>query len=403
MKTFNERHLKHLLDYDPDMVISKEGVDFRRKFRPLLTGVIALTNPLRLIVEKKEYKKNESNRPIIYVCCHGFKADLQNVIPTIKDGGYILFGNIDLFYHTLDGFMAWLFGVLLVNRYDRKSQKVAKSKMNKAIEYGDNIIIFPEATWNLSENKLLEPFHWGFYDVALENNSLIVPVVTQKVGRKCYSRELTPIDIQNLNFRDEQEYNEFIEQQYKAIHRYCEYAVNICCIDNYYKRYSEFLSVTEIVLQVDKNCRELIAREHSQTEIDRFTEETGKILNQIKQIKTEDTIEDEHIVELLSLVKHAIFRLVQVKKEAVVSRISDIIATEKYEMIMAHPNDEEDKKRVGYHKEKMRDENGSIYYQIQHYDGLYESWDKYINDIIRGTRFFYLEDEKTTVYKDRLL
>ena len=180
----NNNFLKYMLDNDEDKTISKKGIIVRNKIRPLLWKVLALSNNLDLIIEKNEFKG--SNRPVIYLASHAFKDDAVNTVLTAKCNAYIVVGNIDLFFNTLDGFFLWLYGAQLVDRYDKKSKHSMKNKMNRVIEYGNDILIYPEATWNLSPNKLMYNLHWGFYDVAQKNNAVVVPIITYKVGKKCY-------------------------------------------------------------------------------------------------------------------------------------------------------------------------------------------------------------------------
>ena len=157
----NNSFLKYMSDNNPENTISKNGVMVRNKIRPLLWKMLALSNKLKLEIEKKEFKGTD--RPVIYIASHSFKDDAVNTVLTAKCNAYFVVGNIDLFYNTLDGFFLWLYGSQLVDRYDKESRNAMKSKMNKVIDYGSNILIFPEATWNLSPNKLMYNLHWGFY------------------------------------------------------------------------------------------------------------------------------------------------------------------------------------------------------------------------------------------------
>ena len=46
-------------------------------------------------------------------------------------------------------------------------------------------MIFPEGTWNTSENLLLLPFHKGVIDIAKESSAVIVPVVLDYDKKSC--------------------------------------------------------------------------------------------------------------------------------------------------------------------------------------------------------------------------
>lgn len=70
-------------------------------------------------------------------------------------------------------------GLILVNKEDRESRKNAKLDMIHHLLNGHSVVVFPEATWNLSPNKLHLPLNWGFLDVARKADVPVVPVVDE--------------------------------------------------------------------------------------------------------------------------------------------------------------------------------------------------------------------------------
>lgn len=361
------RRLKYLLSYDPDVSMSKRGSKVRKTIRPAITGILSLANPLKLIIDKKEYKKNESQRPIIYVCSHGFKDDLQNVIATIRDDAYILFGNIDLFYHTFDGIMAWIYGLQLVNRYDKESQHAGKAKMNRMIEYGNNIILFPEATWNLSDNLLILPLHGGFFDVAMKHNALVVPVVTHKVGKKCYTSELAPYDVCQPSEYD-------FDTMFNKIVQYLEKAENMPV-------YGTSLSRT-VQKRIKELLRDLLSRDGERSQIVEYARQMAEaLLADIAELRAEDEPINELESGTINTAMKYLKRVANIRKEVMVSNVRDILATEKYRMLVEHPDNTYDEPSKS----------------------IYESWKDYLADTIAGTPFFYPKEESTTIYKDPLL
>lgn len=59
----------------------------------------------------------------------------------------------------------------------------SKRAMAAYLSKGCSILMFPEGTWNLTENQLMLPMKWGVMDVAKETGAQIVPTVLE------YSRE----------------------------------------------------------------------------------------------------------------------------------------------------------------------------------------------------------------------
>lgn len=360
----NNSFLKYMSDNNPENTISKNGVMVRNKIRPLLWKMLALSNKLKLEIEKKEFKG--TNRPVIYIASHSFKDDAVNTVLTAKCNAYFVVGNIDLFYNTLDGFFLWLYGSQLVDRYDKESRNAMKSKMNKVIEYGSNILIFPEATWNLSPNKLMYNLHWGFYEIAKENNALVVPIITYKVGNKCYSRMLDGIDVNDVTLED-------IDLIIKKLNKYINKANDILIFDGvqYLSIKNELVNIKNIVSELNNKQNE----NDFNNLLNQISSMCLKVVNDIKCLLNE---ENEHV---LKVVINYLQRMTTIEKEVVTERIRDIMATEKFDMISKHPDN------------TFKECSSSIY----------EEWDKYLEETIKATPYFYLEPEKTTECTDKLI
>lgn len=100
-----------------------------------------------------------------------------------------------------------------------------------------------------------------------------------------------------------------------------------------------------------------------------------KVVNDIKCLLNE---ENEHV---LKVVINYLQRMTTIEKEVVTERIRDIMATEKFDMISKHPDN------------TFKERSSSIY----------EEWDKYLEETIKATPYFYLEPEKTTECTDKLI
>ncbi len=365
------RPLEYMMDNDPDKTLTKTASAIRKKYRSLFIKVLGLSNKLKLTVEKDTLNREKlpKDRPVIYVACHGFKDDVLNTILTVNDKeSYIVFGNIDLFYHTFDGLGLWIYGSQLVNRYDRESKNAMKKKMEKMIDLGNNIIIFSEATWNLSPNELIGGLHGGFYDVAIKKNAIIVPVLTHKVGKKCYSRILDYVDPKELTLEDTQ----YIEL---LMNNYINKAIDL----NIYKEHS-FINIKDSLNGILKQISEL----KQITDLDNRIHIINNILNNANNIVDQfdkKDFDDDLLQDAYNLIIKYIKRISIIKKEVMSKKIRDILATEKYEMIEEHPD-------YSYMKDGV---------------DMYEAWDMYLDDTIKGTPYFYPEPEKTTSFRDPLV
>lgn len=365
-----EKNLKYMMSNNAEETLSERGSNIRKKIRPLFLKFLKLGNKLKLVIEKNEFQKTD--RPVIYVASHGFKDDVLNTILSLKDDAYIVFGNIDLFFKTFDGLCLWIYGTQLVNRYDKASRNAMKKKMDRILKLGNNIVIFPEATWNLSPNRLMENLHWGFYEVASKNNALIVPVVTHKVGNKCFSRILSSMDLKEIDVYD-------VKSIAAVMKKYIDKAYDLLI-------YTDFPSfetrkiIDSIKSAVGKltSCSTIEQAKMEISNVEILTSRAGVRINELKdEIGSDEKLENA----AFQLISKLVSRTGTAKKEIFVNMVRDIMALEKYDMILKNPD-------CSY----MRDGKS-----------VYEAWDDYIKDTISATPYFYPESEKTTLFKDELI
>lgn len=196
IKEWENPFLKFLLRDEPEKTISRFGIKFRRGIFPLIAYVGRRLYGLKLfIVDKQEIPKN---RPVIFACTHGFKEDFLASLLTVGEDFYVLFGNRKQALKSIDGFCAFVTGMILVDRFDKESRRASKMKMIYALECGAKVGIFPEGTWNNSPNKLVLNLYPGILEVAKATNAWIVPVATLKGNNGVYSSIGQAIDSKQL-------------------------------------------------------------------------------------------------------------------------------------------------------------------------------------------------------------
>lgn len=358
--------LQYMMSNNPEKTLTEKSDKIRKKIRPYFYNFLKLGNKLKLITDKKEIVKTE--RPIIYVASHGFKDDVLNTVLTVKDNAYIVFGNIDLFFNTFDGLCLWIYGVQLVDRYNEESKHAMKDKMNRIIKLGNNVIIFAEATWNLSPNKLMENLHGGFYDVAKKNNALIVPVLTHKVGKNCYSRILKEIDLFDLS-------NEDIETIKLKLIKYINKADDILLYNTILSRnIKEYVYKLKIMINELEKCKSINDLTKWINEIEEKAKNYSEIINKL----TSDNIYELDTIKRANMI---ISRISIIRKEVMVSKVRNIMALEKYDMLFKYPD----------------------YSYMKNGKDMYEAWNDYLEETIKATPYFYLEPEQTTLYRDALI
>lgn len=182
--------LSYLLTADAETAVTPEGIERRRKINSIIKalGPHFLNNPQ--IFENRNFLKNPSYpephpdskitvppEPVIWASNHGFKDDILASVLAAQRHAYILFGSLPHFYNTFDGITAWLNGIVMVNRKVPASKKASIVKAVRAINYGVDLIIFPEGGWNKSPNALLIDLWPGIYRIAHETGAKVMPVV----------------------------------------------------------------------------------------------------------------------------------------------------------------------------------------------------------------------------------
>jgi len=167
------------------------SVEWRRKLHPTLLDAmdskvkheIILLNDLELPLGKK----------VLFCANHSNKHDVPVLCSAIKEHAYILAG--DEPKYSVDGLAFWANGVAWANRGKKASKNEAKDEFIADILHGVHGILFPEATWNSSENEIIYPLHWGCVDISRITDAPIIPVAMEYIGKKCYIMFGAPISI----------------------------------------------------------------------------------------------------------------------------------------------------------------------------------------------------------------
>ena len=126
-------YFKYLMQNEPEKVLSKMGIVLRKWINPIIRTVAPFTCKYKLEFVKKT--KLPKGRPLIFAPTHSFKDDILFTVVTISTHAYLLFGSLPAFFHSFEGVLAWLNGVVLVDRTNKESRKAAKKKMKKVILY----------------------------------------------------------------------------------------------------------------------------------------------------------------------------------------------------------------------------------------------------------------------------
>lgn len=129
------------------------------------------------IVNKSSlYALKDLSGPIIFAPTHCGKFDIQVMTEVLwKYRWSLLSGDPNNLPGTVEGYWLKCNGVVYVDRDDKKSRKNAKQKVIDLLRNGENIMLYPEGTWNFSPNRPVLPLYRGVADIAFSANATIIP------------------------------------------------------------------------------------------------------------------------------------------------------------------------------------------------------------------------------------
>lgn len=164
---------------------------FKDLIRPVLSLIASFRVPYKVVIEQPCCLL--PNKPVIYAVNHFCFADTPIMGRITPRRSYILLGKQRL------GFSDWLYfilnGVIFVDRKDKEDMAASKQAMSAYLHIGRSIVMFPEGTWNLTENQLMLTMKWGIIDIAKETGAQIIPTVLEydREKKKCFVRFDVPM------------------------------------------------------------------------------------------------------------------------------------------------------------------------------------------------------------------
>lgn len=154
-------------------------------FREIIHPVLLREMPkrrnfkLEILNDQPQTPKNR-----IYVMNHSSMHDMPIASEAIKEHYFVLVGKQPLYL--ADKFFFWLNGVIYIDRKSKQSKKRGFYKMLEILRKGNNLLIYPEGTWNTTPSRPLIPLNWGVVELAKKAEVPIVPLVAEYYPDCCY-------------------------------------------------------------------------------------------------------------------------------------------------------------------------------------------------------------------------
>ena len=157
--------------------------------------MLRLAVPEKIIVES--YPKLEKGKAYIYAATHSFVAEIPTLLSVIDRSVYTLMGSTNQLECNPKVYANWVNGLIYVDRNDKKSRNESLLKMQRVLESGSSVLIFPEGGWNNTENLLVQKLFPGVYKLAQTTDVAVVPICCfHRYGSKTiYVNSMPPIDM----------------------------------------------------------------------------------------------------------------------------------------------------------------------------------------------------------------
>lgn len=174
---------------------SKTGLKLRRFINKPFKVLLKVATKRKIILER--YPNLEKGVPYIFASTHSFDEDIISNLAIIDRNAYVLIGTTDQLDYNPTMYAAWLNGLIYVDRLDKDSRQESLKKMEKVLNNGTSVLLFPEGGWNNTENLIVQKLFAGPYYLAKSTGAQVVPISTfNEMGSdKIYIRVGDPIDL----------------------------------------------------------------------------------------------------------------------------------------------------------------------------------------------------------------
>ena len=190
----------YLTSNDPTRTVSKSGIALRKMLYPLIRR---LSGPLTEVKGIPVRMEPLPPGPKIFAVTHTYsREDIAWGISLAGEQSYLITNAYQELFYTSDGLALWASGIILVDRYDKENRQASLKKAERVINFGGNVMIFPEAVWNMSPNLLVRKLFPGVYKIAAMTKAPVVPISTMMYEDSFYVSRGTPLHLDGFNQDD---------------------------------------------------------------------------------------------------------------------------------------------------------------------------------------------------------
>jgi len=179
----------------PESFATPFGFKLRRIVKPILKPLLRIASGRRIHVEK--FPVLEKNIPYIFASTHGFVDDAITNYICVDRSAYMLVGTPDQVEHNPLMYAAWICGMVFVDKTNSENRKDSIEKMVRVLENNTSVIIYPEGSFNNTENLLVQPLFASPWILAQRTGCKVVPVAMYQEYKKkdVWYRAGEPLDL----------------------------------------------------------------------------------------------------------------------------------------------------------------------------------------------------------------
>lgn len=209
-----------------------EDIEIRKKMYKYVKLILQIDEMFskRKIIElesskERKYNNNTSknpNRPIIFVPTHTGRYDVETLLQTINTQAYLFMGDPEETYHTVDGLLLDINGVIRVETNSSPDKKVAYETAKYALSNNANLAIYNEGAWNLDP---LRPVYKNVYDgaakLSIETGAYVAPIGIQQylnpLSKKYYFNMGEILDFTGATLKDTKDITRIIQESQASL------------------------------------------------------------------------------------------------------------------------------------------------------------------------------------------
>ena len=128
-----------------------------------------------------------THRPVIYCPTHIGGVDIEMSFLAIQTPCWILMGDPRELYHSFDGFLLDVNGMIPMDVAEKEDRRVAKAQMEALLHKGGSLLMFAEGVQNISPNALVNPLFPGAVEMAASCDADLVPIALGREGNTYYA------------------------------------------------------------------------------------------------------------------------------------------------------------------------------------------------------------------------